>query len=70
VICFADKASVTSVAKLLAQTERNFVLKKGESTINLRREELETAQEATVLAVLERLTAKAGSQASSARKSE
>jgi hypothetical protein len=70
VICFADKASVTAVAKLLAQTERNFVLKKGESTINLRREEIETAHETTILAAIERLSAKVGSQASSAQKPE
>lgn len=70
VICFGDRSSVTAIAKVLAQTERNFVLKKGETTINLKREELETAHEATILSALERIGVKIGTQTSSSDKRE
>ncbi|MES5099263.1 hypothetical protein ABUK73_13620 [Agrobacterium sp. BA1120] len=69
-ICFGEKSSVLAIAKLLAQTERNFILKKGETTINLKREELETAHEATILSAVERFGAKVSSHESSAQKRE
>ncbi|MGY5801884.1 hypothetical protein ACXHMN_11155 [Rhizobium sp. LEGMi12c] len=49
-----DKKLLSTIATELSKTERNFILKKGETTINLQREQLELAQES---ALIEKITA-------------
>lgn len=50
-----DKETIAALCKDAAATERNFILKKGESTVGLRREQLELRQEAALMQMFERL---------------
>ena len=49
------KATFDKVCLELAKTERNFVLKKGESTLFLRRDEIEQLSDSSVAKVVERV---------------
>jgi hypothetical protein len=51
------KTLISKVCQDLAKTERSFVLKKGETTVGLKREELELDYEETMITRLEALSA-------------
>ncbi|MBY5873740.1 hypothetical protein HFN53_17115 [Rhizobium leguminosarum] len=56
-----NKDAVAKIAAELSKAERNFILKKGESTVGLQREEIEARYEAAVASKAEDLLDKLGS---------
>lgn len=52
-----EKNLISHIAKELSKTERNFIIKKGDTTVGLRREEMEIDFETSVISRLERLAA-------------
>jgi hypothetical protein len=55
--CLHDgtKQTVDKICMELAKTERNFILKKGETTLSLRRDELEQPTDSTMAKLIERI---------------
>jgi hypothetical protein len=50
-----EKKTIEKISAEMAHTERNFILKKGETTIGLKRDEQEKSQDAALLSALEKL---------------
>jgi|SRR5271166_3052622 len=50
-----DKDAVKKISGDMSKTERNFILKRGETTLSLRSEEIEQINDKTIVGILERI---------------